>query len=106
MAGLLAGVRIPFLANEGQVDAHVAYYAPTFAGTVFVTRQGELVYTLRGAEPRLRAPRARPSHPRLDPDRDADGWPCATDRRSPRQHAGMSPFLGADPAQHRAGLPT
>ena len=44
----LAGVRVPFLANEGQVDARVAYYAPTFAGTVFVTRQGEMVYALRG----------------------------------------------------------
>src|SRR5712692_1547916 len=47
-AHLLAGVRVPFIANEGQVDARVAYYAPTFAGTLFVTRQGELVYTLGG----------------------------------------------------------
>jgi hypothetical protein len=36
----LAGVRLPVIANEGQVDAQVAYYAPTFAGTLFVTQRG------------------------------------------------------------------
>src|SRR5437867_3374889 len=40
----LGGVRVPFITNEGQVDSRVAYYAPTFAGTLFVTRQGELVH--------------------------------------------------------------
>src|SRR5262249_26137055 len=28
------GLRLPFIANVGQVDARVAFYAPTFAGTV------------------------------------------------------------------------
>ena len=44
----LGGVRIPFIANQGQLDARVAYYASTFVGTVFVTPQGELVYALTG----------------------------------------------------------
>ena len=55
----LAGVRVPFLANEGQVDAQVAYYAPTFAGTVFVTRRGEVVYALRGPSQGRDGARAR-----------------------------------------------
>ena len=42
----LAGLRMPLIANEGQVDATVAFYAPTFAGTLFVTRRGDLVYSL------------------------------------------------------------
>jgi uncharacterized repeat protein (TIGR01451 family) len=41
--------RPPFVANEGQAAPEVAYYAPTASGTVFVTREGELVYRLREA---------------------------------------------------------
>jgi hypothetical protein len=46
----LAGVHIPFIANAGQTDPAVAYYAQTFAGTVFVTRDGRIVYSLPGEE--------------------------------------------------------
>jgi Big-like domain-containing protein/beta-propeller repeat-containing protein len=42
----LASLAIPFLPNQGQMDARVAYYAPLFTGTVFVTRDGEIVYSL------------------------------------------------------------
>src|SRR5687768_5684780 len=42
----LAAVRIPFVANSGQTDPAVAYHASTFAGTVFVTRDGQIVYSL------------------------------------------------------------
>jgi ribosomal protein L5 len=49
----LAKLRIPFIANHGQVDPFVRFYAPLFAGTVFVTTEGRMVYALpRGeAEP-------------------------------------------------------
>lgn len=50
----LAGLRIPFIANRGQAADDVTFYAPTFAGTVFVTTEGRLVYALgarKGAEP-------------------------------------------------------
>ena len=42
----MATMRIPFIANQGQLDEQVAFYAKTFGGTVFVTKQGELVYAL------------------------------------------------------------
>jgi hypothetical protein len=42
----LPGLAVPFVANAGQSDPRVAYYASTFSGTVFVTRQGEVVYAL------------------------------------------------------------
>ena len=42
----LSGMQIPFIENKGQMDKSVAFYAPTFAGTVFVTKKGELVYSL------------------------------------------------------------
>ncbi len=40
----LAG--LPFIANRGQTDARVAYYTDTFAGRVFVTHAGDVVYRL------------------------------------------------------------
>ena len=42
----LEGIRVPFIANAGQTDPAVAYYAATPGGTVFVTREGGIVYSL------------------------------------------------------------
>jgi hypothetical protein len=40
------GLNLPFIANAGQTDPRVGFYAQTFAGKVFVTRSGEMVYSL------------------------------------------------------------
>ncbi|HJW86585.1 MAG TPA: hypothetical protein VJ440_08125, partial [Candidatus Brocadiaceae bacterium] len=37
---------MPFIANNGQMDEQVRFYAKTFGGTVFVTKEGEIVYSL------------------------------------------------------------
>ena len=42
----VAKTHIPFIANQGQVDERVRYYAQTFGGTVFVTDKGEIVYLM------------------------------------------------------------
>ncbi|MCF6150579.1 MAG: hypothetical protein E3K37_18270 [Candidatus Kuenenia sp.] len=39
-------LRIPFIANDGQTDERVKFYANTFGGTVFVTKDGEIVYSM------------------------------------------------------------
>ena len=39
-------LQMPFIANEGQTDEWVMFYANTFGGTVFVTKTGEIVYAL------------------------------------------------------------
>jgi len=44
----IATLDLPFIANAGQVDKRVAFYARTFAGTAFVTRHGALVLSLPG----------------------------------------------------------
>ena len=44
----LAGLAVPFEQNTGQFEPQVAYLARTFAGAVFVTRDGRLVYSLPG----------------------------------------------------------
>lgn len=41
-----AGIRLPFVANEGQADRRVAFTARTFGGPLFVTRDGAIVYNL------------------------------------------------------------
>ncbi len=42
----MQSIHIPFIANEGQLDDDVGFYANTFAGQVFLTRNGEIVYSL------------------------------------------------------------
>jgi hypothetical protein len=39
-------MRLPFIANEGQIDKEAAFYARTFGGTLYVTEKGEMVYSL------------------------------------------------------------
>ena len=39
-------LQVPFITNNGQVDERVRFYAKTFGGTVFVTKDGEIVYSL------------------------------------------------------------
>jgi hypothetical protein len=40
----LTNLAIPFEANVGQLERNVAFQAQTFAGGVFVTRNGEIVH--------------------------------------------------------------
>jgi hypothetical protein len=46
----LATLRIPFVANNSRLDPRVSYYASTFAGAVYVTRDGKIVYSLQGRD--------------------------------------------------------
>ncbi len=39
-------LQAPFIANDGQTDEKVRFYAKTFGGTVFVTKEGAIVYAL------------------------------------------------------------
>lgn len=48
-------IQMPFIANNGQIDERVAFYAKTFGGTVFVTKGGEIVYVLPNNSSELKA---------------------------------------------------
>src|SRR3990172_5573802 len=39
-------LQMPFIANNGQMDEKVKFYANTFGGTVFITKDGDIVYSL------------------------------------------------------------
>ena len=42
----MPSLQVPFVENQGQIkDENVKYYARTFGGTVFVTKDGNLVYS-------------------------------------------------------------
>ena len=104
----LAAVRIPFVANAGQTDAAVAYYASTFSGTVFVTKDGDIVYSLPGERHRSGAAQL------ADPTPSTGGWSLtetvvggtARPRASDAASARVNYFVGNDPARWRNGLPT
>ena len=99
-------LRLPFIANRGQVDGQVAYYVPAYDGTFFVTERGQLVYSLP-PRPAV-APGGRPQ-----PSSSA-GWtvtetlvggrprPAAQDP----SEIGVSYFVGHDPAGWRVKAPT
>ncbi|HNY48461.1 MAG TPA: hypothetical protein PKN64_16000, partial [Casimicrobium sp.] len=53
----LAAMSVPFVPNAGQWDARAAFGAKTFAGTLFVTTAGQLVYGLPASVCPSKAPR-------------------------------------------------
>ena len=42
----IENLNIPFIENVGQFDDRVRFCAETYAGVVFVTEQGDIVYSL------------------------------------------------------------
>jgi hypothetical protein len=100
----LARTRVPFVENRGQLDPRVAYSARTFFGTVFVTRDGRLVYSL----PSVRSGRVNAGHPSVS------GWTLAETLLSghpgpsggTRSSVGVSDFHGSDPNRWQTNLPT
>src|SRR5262245_56068993 len=67
----LPDVVVPFEGNRGHVDARVAYSARTLEGTLFVTRDGQIVHSLPGKV--VGAKRTDPMERALPPKRGA-GW--------------------------------
>jgi len=39
-------LQMPFIVNNGQIDEKVKYYAMTLGGSVFITKDGEIVYSM------------------------------------------------------------
>ena len=89
----LSRLVVPFVANQGQADSRIAFSASTFAGAVFVTREGRIVHSL--------------------PALEGVGWSLtetlvggtpspAGQEPSPTR---VSSFLGADSSRWRSALP-
>jgi hypothetical protein len=109
MRDALAGVAVPFIANAGQTDEAVAFYASTFAGKVFVTRDGDIVYSLPGKDASskgrpLKAASAGWSLTEAPVGTAGETRPRPVARKpAPTQ---VSYFLGNDPSARTSGVST
>ena len=72
----VSGLQMPFIENQGQIkDKSVRFYANTFAGTVFVTDKGEIVYSLVKTE-------ARTENTKQRQEKSEDGIQNTEDRQT------------------------
>src|SRR5215468_11190444 len=95
VAERLNHLAVPFVANAGQSDPRVAYYAPTFSGTVFVTGQGEVVYALPAPGHRTQAAGLQePASGWTLTESFVDGHPTPAGAHPAAAH--LSVFLGDD----------
>src|SRR5262249_31354091 len=98
VAERLGRLAVPFVANAGQSDPRVAYYAPTLSGTVFVTGEGELVYALPAPGHRAQAADLRePARGWTLMERFVDGHATPAGAHPAATH--VSVFAGNDPAR-------
>ena len=96
VAARLDGVAMAFVENAGQSDPLVAYYARTFSGTAFVTREGELVYALPAPAHRREAAVARdPGWTLTESFVGGHAAPVAAEPSPAR----VSVFVGNDPSR-------
>lgn len=102
----VGGVHGPLIANPGQTNPAVAYYAPTFAGTVYVTKEGE-IYSLpaprkEGAIGSSRVGKAAGTGWTLTEMPVRGRAPVAAERPAEPQ---INYFIGNDPGRWRTGIP-
>src|SRR5215813_707207 len=98
VAERLNRLAVPFVENAGQSDPRVAYYAPTFSGTVFVTGEGEVVYALPAPGHRAQAAGLQePASGWTLTERFVDGHPTPVGAHPTATH--LSVFVGNDPAR-------
>ncbi|MGD8570228.1 MAG: choice-of-anchor D domain-containing protein, partial [Gammaproteobacteria bacterium] len=98
----VSSLTLPFIANSGQMDHRVAFYAKTFSGTAYVTHKGELIYALR--KTRKSTPGALETSNSLALTEtlvNAIPLPRAQ-QKSPSR---INYFIGDDPAKWRTNIP-
>jgi len=91
----IAKIEVPFIQNQGQINEQVLYYAKTFGGTVFVTKKGEIVYSLPADNKKLYA--LKESFP------NANGLEVKGEEKAPTK---VSYFIGNDPKKWKSNIPT
>jgi hypothetical protein len=104
--GSLARLQIPFVLNDSRIDSRVSYYAQTFAGTVYVTHKGKIVYSLPAAQDKKDF--------RSDRGERRPGWTLTETLVGGKAHpqgegatpTRVSSFIGKDPSRWQADQPT
>ena len=113
----LGKTSLSWVANAGQWDAKAAYRAQSFAGSVWVTTDGQIVHQFNG--PQLDSARAKSASERVLRDREpaarAPGWVLserfvggrlAQSIQGREASAARANFMVGETARHAANLPT
>jgi hypothetical protein len=102
----VGGVRVPFVVNDGQLgDNGVLFYARTFGGTVFVSADGDIGYSLASTQSKPgdpTAPSMRKTHVLRERFLNANSTCPDGEIRSPTR---VSFFYGSDPSRWVRGKP-
>nr|NQU90564.1 hypothetical protein [Bacteroidota bacterium] len=104
------GLLVPFIANQGQVDDNVKFYAPVFGGTVFITKDGEIVYTFINTDNKRAL--ANPGNPTnkatagIALKEEILGSRSNTVSGEMQTQAKVNYFKGADPLKWQREIPT
>jgi len=110
VAAAYGKLQIPFISNQGQTDAVVRFYAPAFGGTVFVTDNGELVYSLpqlAGKATDSTPPAASPQPPAVLVLKEALAGAKVSEVTGEGQGVTtVNSFKGNDRSQWQHGIPT
>ncbi len=104
-------LRAPFMPNEGQVDERVAFHANTFGGSVFVTREGRIVYSLpdsRNAESgsTQHGLRNEPAIKGIAIQEELVGGKIGAIQGEDRAITNVTYFKGKDPSSWQGNVPT
>ena len=111
-------LQMPFIENKGQVHEDVAFYAKTFGGTVFVTKDGRLVYNLPEGSSEKEDLRKHGKISKVDAKKDAQQGKAVALKESLvgakiKEVKGESPsitrvsyFKGNDPSRWKSGIST
>ncbi|MCK4818611.1 hypothetical protein KA005_22765, partial [bacterium] len=95
----VAKLNIPFITNQGQIDERVKYYAKIFGGTVFITKNGEIFYSLPKAE-------EKKTVKGLSLKEELVGGKVHEARGERRASTRVSYFRGNDPSKWKSDIPT
>ncbi len=88
-------LQIPFVANKDQTDERVKFYAKVFGGTVFVTKQGDIVYSLSSSKKQKLLLKEEFLHGKI----------CEIEGEE-KSATVVNLFKGKDPLQWRHDIPT
>lgn len=111
----LAGLAIPFEANQGQFAPDVAFAARTFAGTLFVTHDGHIVHAISGKPEQAQAAASEPSARKQAAAPRGPGWALVESLQGASElaPAGSQPsatrisrFVGSDAAKWQSDIAT
>lgn len=107
-------IQMPFIENQGQIaDEQVRFYAKTFGGAIYVTKEGEMIYSFVKSESN-HSPRKR--HVESKPDSAITqiftfkeklvGASIRSPEGSEKGETKVNYFIGNDPAKWKTNLTT